>query len=235
MMMDAKKFGVFLQTRRKELGLTQSRLGDALGVTDKAISRWERGVGFPDISLLEPLADALEITMLELMHSERIPGESIPVAEAGTIVADSLRMAQEQERFRVRGRLLRWVATPAVFLMQFGLMILVIFHVDLPFWACLLIMLCIGGFFSMVHQGIRYIADCRYMEEPQQIHWPRKVTSCISAAGFVGSILAMLLNTDGLRQYYFPVTILTWGMMAVWPIYEFVWLWWKQRDDGEST
>lgn len=54
-MMDAKKFGTFIQTWRRELGMTQSLLAEKLGVTDKAISRWERGVGFPDISLLEPL------------------------------------------------------------------------------------------------------------------------------------------------------------------------------------
>lgn len=232
-MMDAKKFGTFLQTRRKELGLTQSQLGEKLGVTDKAISRWERGVGFPDISLLEPLADALQITMVELMRSERMPEEIITVAEAGTIVTDSLRMAREQERFKVRSRLLKWLAIPAVFLMHLGLLLMVIFLVDLPLWASLLIMLTIGFFFSMVQQGIRYIADCRYLEEPKRINWPRKVTSCISAIGFAGSILAMLLNTDGLRHYYFPVTILTWALMAVWPLYEFVWLWWK-KDDGGS-
>lgn len=43
-MMDAKKFGSFIQTRRKELGMTQSQLAQKLDVTDKAISRWERGV-----------------------------------------------------------------------------------------------------------------------------------------------------------------------------------------------
>lgn len=43
-MMDAKKFGCFIQARRKELGMTQSQVAEKLEVTDKAISRWERGV-----------------------------------------------------------------------------------------------------------------------------------------------------------------------------------------------
>ena len=70
--MDAEKFGAFIQERRKELGLTQSELAQRLHVTDKAISRWERAVGYPDIKLLEPLANALEISLLELLQSKRI-------------------------------------------------------------------------------------------------------------------------------------------------------------------
>lgn len=56
--MDAQKFGAFLQTQRKSLSLTQSQLAEKLHVTDKAVSRWERRVGLPDINLLEPLAEA---------------------------------------------------------------------------------------------------------------------------------------------------------------------------------
>ena len=57
--MDAKSFGVFLARTRRERGLTQSALAEQLHVTDKAVSRWERGLGFPDIGTLGPLAQAL--------------------------------------------------------------------------------------------------------------------------------------------------------------------------------
>lgn len=69
--MDVRRLGAFIQTRRKELGMTQGEVAARLNVTDKAISRWERGVGFPDIQLLEPLAEALQITIQELMLCER--------------------------------------------------------------------------------------------------------------------------------------------------------------------
>ena len=69
--MDVQTFGAFIQSRRKKLGMTQGDLGAKLNVTDKAISRWERGIGFPDIKLLEPLAEALELTIEELMRCER--------------------------------------------------------------------------------------------------------------------------------------------------------------------
>ena len=77
--MDVQRFGAFIQSRRKELGLTQGELGQKLNVTDKAISRWERCVGFPDINLLEPLADALQISIQELMQCEQIKTEEKPV------------------------------------------------------------------------------------------------------------------------------------------------------------
>lgn len=59
--------GQLIAARRKALGLTQMQLAGRLGVTDRAVSRWERGVGAPEISLLAPLAAALEITTDELL------------------------------------------------------------------------------------------------------------------------------------------------------------------------
>lgn len=73
--MDSKKFGEFVAETRKELGLTQSELAKKLSVTNKAVSRWETGAGFPDINTLEPLAEALGISVVELIRSERIEGD----------------------------------------------------------------------------------------------------------------------------------------------------------------
>ena len=70
--MDAHKFGAFVARRRKERNMTQADLASKIQVTDKAVSRWERGLGFPDINIIEPLADALEVSVLELMKSERM-------------------------------------------------------------------------------------------------------------------------------------------------------------------
>ena len=67
--MDAQKFGTFIAVCRKEKNMTQADLSAELQVTDKAVSRWERGIGFPDINTLEPLADALDVSVLELMRS----------------------------------------------------------------------------------------------------------------------------------------------------------------------
>ena len=94
--MDAKRFGTFLALRRREKGMTQAALAEKIHVTDKAVSRWERGVGFPDISTLEPLADALDVSVLELMRAEKLTETSIPQEEAAAAVRDTLATAREQ-------------------------------------------------------------------------------------------------------------------------------------------
>ena len=64
--MDAKKLGQFIADRRKTLGYTQADLAEKLHVTDKAVSRWERGLGLPDINTIEPLSNALNVSILKL-------------------------------------------------------------------------------------------------------------------------------------------------------------------------
>ena len=88
--MNAKDFGAFLARTRKACGLTQADLAAQLHVTDKAVSRWERGVGLPDINTLEPLADALGLTLSDLMHC-RDPQEA-PLPNAEPTLEDFLTM-----------------------------------------------------------------------------------------------------------------------------------------------
>lgn len=88
--MDNKKFAALVIERRKILNLTQKELAQALNVTDKAVSKWERGKSLPDISLLSKLAEKLGISLLELMNEEEIlvknPGQS---AEISLVTATS--------------------------------------------------------------------------------------------------------------------------------------------------
>ena len=73
--MDAQKLGQFIAERRKELGMTQKQLSEKLHVTDKAVSRWERGQGLPDVNSFAPLAEALELSISEIMSAEKSNGE----------------------------------------------------------------------------------------------------------------------------------------------------------------
>lgn len=65
--MDNRTIGKFIATRRRQLGLTQSALAEQLHITDKAVSRWERGLGLPDIGHLPALAEALGVSVDELL------------------------------------------------------------------------------------------------------------------------------------------------------------------------
>ena len=89
--MDAHKFGNFVAITRKENHMTQAELASKLQVTDKAVSRWERGLGFPDINTLEPLAEALGLSVLELMKSERIKETDIQCTDASVILSDTIK------------------------------------------------------------------------------------------------------------------------------------------------
>ena len=76
--MDLKKTGSLIAQQRKAKNLTQRELAEQLGVTDKAISRWETGTGFPDVSILVQLSNALDLTITEIVNGERAisPGSS---------------------------------------------------------------------------------------------------------------------------------------------------------------
>ena len=98
--MDQKKIGAFISARRHALGLTQAQLGEQLGVTDKSVSKWERGVCLPDAALYLPLCETLGITPNELFAGEAIaPEESAQRAEE-TIVT----MAKDGEEKRRRAQ-----------------------------------------------------------------------------------------------------------------------------------
>ena len=73
-----------------------------LYVSDKAVSRWERGLGFPDINTIEPLAEALNVNVLELMRCQRMPTKDIQVEVATDAVNTTLDIVQQQKKIELR-------------------------------------------------------------------------------------------------------------------------------------
>ena len=69
--MDAKKTGNLIAKKRKERNLSQRELAECLNITDKAISKWERGLSFPDITILIPLSEALNVSLYDLLTGGR--------------------------------------------------------------------------------------------------------------------------------------------------------------------
>lgn len=65
--MDAMKTGTFIAKKRRERNMSQRELAEYLHITDKAISKWERGLSFPDISILIPLSEVLCISLYDLL------------------------------------------------------------------------------------------------------------------------------------------------------------------------
>ena len=75
--MDAEYTGTQIAACRKARGMTQKALAERLHVTDKAVSKWERGLNFPDLTLIEPLAEALDTTPAALLGLEHARQEEI--------------------------------------------------------------------------------------------------------------------------------------------------------------
>ncbi len=111
--MNAEYTGRQIAQLRKQKGLTQRELAVALHVTDKAVSKWERGLNYPDIALLEQLALVLDCSVLVLLGLEDARGEEIAGALSQLSTAEKARICRE---FRWRGwltvalSLLAWAA-----------------------------------------------------------------------------------------------------------------------------
>lgn len=97
--MDREKTGALIASARKERGLTQKELAAQLHVSDRAVSKWERGAGFPDISLLEPWADALGVQVLDLLR-----GEETEAPEPEMTVRRAIVLLVRQTREKTRRR-----------------------------------------------------------------------------------------------------------------------------------
>lgn len=99
--MDNEKFGNFVKELRKEKNLTQKELAEKINITDKAVSKWERGLSFPDITMLNILSKELDVSVEELLNGERIKesekSEQIDVEKA---VKEALEKANHKEEKR---------------------------------------------------------------------------------------------------------------------------------------
>ena len=91
--MDLKKTGALIAQLRRQKNLTQKELAAQLGVTDKAISRWETGKGFPDVSILDRLANTLDVTITEIVNGECNDPENV-TSESDQAVLSALGYAR---------------------------------------------------------------------------------------------------------------------------------------------
>lgn len=93
--MDQIKIGRFIAELRKEQNMTQSALAERLGITDRAVSKWENGRGLPDVSLMKPLCETLGISVTELLNGERTK-EEVTVTKTEETVYEVLSDREKQ-------------------------------------------------------------------------------------------------------------------------------------------
>ena len=100
--MNYEKIGKFISEKRKEKGLTQKELANLIGVTDKAVSKWERGMGCPDVSILEILAQSLNVSILEILKGRVIENEIIPITEANDYVKQTVEYSKLNSKNKIK-------------------------------------------------------------------------------------------------------------------------------------
>lgn len=154
--MDNQKFGMFITTLRKEKGWTQRDLAEHLNVTDKAVSKWERGLGFPDIKTIEPLADALNVSILEIMRSERIQEEQVSTNSATEALASVIDVVTYQRKIERRNIIISLIAVSSI--------IMTIFLIDTMEWMGFL-MICLPVIFVVTGMLLLIISWKRYKQK----------------------------------------------------------------------
>jgi transcriptional regulator with XRE-family HTH domain len=107
--MDQIKIGRFIADERKARKYTQRELADKLAISDKTISKWERGNGFPEVSLLLPLCNELGITVNELLAGERLQEEDYK-KKAEENMVNLVKDAQENRKKILLSAMYGWLA-----------------------------------------------------------------------------------------------------------------------------
>lgn len=94
-----ERFGAFVAQKRKESGLTQKELAERLFLSDKAISKWERGLSLPDMAVLQPLSECLGVSLAELLN-----GGPVHEADTDALLRQALDLGREEESARKQAR-----------------------------------------------------------------------------------------------------------------------------------
>lgn len=222
--MDQMRCGELIAALRKEKGLTQKELGSQLGVSDRAVSNWERGIRFPDIALLEELSDILEVSILELLRGERMEQE-IGSAEMEQTIKEALQV-QKKELNR------NWVKITIICILCAVMLclgfryaffmdrVLLINLINLPhLWIRIVIPAVIGGVFRYaVGKGKKFYSAALGL----LVLW--FLCETVSAVIFQNDIVSQVtLGAVAANAGWF----LLWGMVGAWLLHGILWV--KER------
>jgi transcriptional regulator with XRE-family HTH domain len=115
--MDNKKVGQFILELRKSSQMTQKELAEKLSISDKAVSKWERGLSYPDIELLSPLSDILGITTTELLNGERAGREGRETINTEASVTNALEYGKRAAKRKIKLTQNIWAAAFSILLL----------------------------------------------------------------------------------------------------------------------
>ena len=133
--MDQIKIGRFIASCRKEQGMTQAALAEKLGISDRAVSKWETGRSMPDSGIMLELCDLLKINVNELLSGERIMAEFYDKQAEETLLAMRQELEQKNKQMLQMEYMFGIPATVTIFVMIF-----VVSFVEMPTWLRLVLL-----------------------------------------------------------------------------------------------
>lgn len=170
--MNNQKIGTYICMLRKDKQLTQKELADKLGVTDKAVSKWERGAGYPDISMLKPLSEILGVSVNELLDGEDKSAESIELCDDDIQNNSVTRVLEYADHVMKRkehsiGRIFSWILGISLFLAVFICFIVNIATEENLSWFYIVAASCVfGGSLlipPMLYKGHGFLVSLRFL------------------------------------------------------------------------
>lgn len=112
--MNQVKIGNFIQQCRKQKDLTQEQLGEKLGVTSKAVSKWENARSLPDPALYEDLCNILDISLTELFHGDYIKTEELK-AKTDEILLDQMKSNKKNNIIQILCSIMQGIGVALLF------------------------------------------------------------------------------------------------------------------------
>lgn len=159
--LDKAAFGRFLAQLRREKGMTQKELAATLYVSDKAVSKWERGLSVPDISLLVPLAEQLNVTVAELLQGRRVEEERrFTREETEDLIRKALTFSAEPPERR-QARTKKYLPVYVICCVLGVAEALAVWAAGLADIEGALALLIIGVVFGVVYGGLCHVLDGR--------------------------------------------------------------------------
>lgn len=168
--MDQIRTGKFIASLRKEKELTQMMLADCLGISDKTVSKWERGAGLPDVSLMLPLCEVLGISVNELLAGEQMTDADYKKKAEVTI------MNLVQENRENRKRLFQSVVCGVITIIAVCALIIIASYIEMP-TAIRIVLIVIAVITAVagigtaatldVNAGYFKCPDCRHLFVPE--------------------------------------------------------------------
>lgn len=158
--MDLKIIGEFIKQQRKAKGLTQVELAEKLLVSEKTISKWECGNGFPDTSLILPLCKELDISANELLSGKKLTSEEYQIQAENNLLTLKSQQEQSHKFLLTLESVLGYMSS-----ITFIILIFVASFVNLPTWVR--IILIVIGFIHIVigiHFCLTIEKDAGYYE-----------------------------------------------------------------------